>query len=119
MYLVGGYQVGCQLFNFARTVYNTDYHDVPLKQRLNDLYGGAKGDRWALVTGASEGIGREYALQLAQAGYNLRICARSVDKLEKVAEEAKQLNPGCQTQVVKLDVSSASPSEYAGLFSPD
>ena len=65
VYLVGGYQVGSQIFNFARTVYNTDYQDVPLKQRLNDLYGGANGDRWALITGASEGIGREYALQLA------------------------------------------------------
>ena len=117
VYLVGGFQVGRQMLNFARTVYNTDYHDVSLKQRLNDLYGGANGDRWALITGASEGIGREYALQLAEAGYNIKICARSVDKLEKVAEEAKQLNSNCQTQVIKLDVSSASPSDYASLFS--
>ena len=105
--------------SFGKTVYNADYHHVPLGKRLNDLYGGAEGDRWALVTGASEGIGRSYALQLAQAGYNLKICARSVDKLEKVAEEAKAINPKCQTKVIRLDVSSASPADYANLFSKE
>ena len=46
-----------------------------------------------MITGASEGIGKSYALELAKAGYNLKICARSVDKLDKVAEEARSLNP--------------------------
>ena len=69
-----------------------------------------------MITGASEGIGRCYALELAKAGYNLKICARSVDKLERVAEEAKQINPEIQTEVVRLDVMNAKPSEYSNLF---
>ena len=63
---------------------------------MNDRYGDPfleNGKLWAVVTGASEGIGKQYALELAKAGYNIKICARSVDKLEKVAEEAKALNP--------------------------
>ena len=69
-----------------------------------------------MITGASEGIGRCYALELAKAGYNLKICARSVDKLERVAEEAKHINPDIQTEVVRLDVMNAQPSEYSNLF---
>ena len=43
--------------------------------------------------------------------------SRSLEKLEKVASEAKEINPAIQTQVVPLDVSKAHPSEYGKLFS--
>ena len=56
MYLVGAYKVGTQLYDFGRTVYNTDHDGTPLKKRLNDKYG--KEGEWALITGASEGIGK-------------------------------------------------------------
>ncbi len=56
VYLVGAYKVGTQLYDFGRTVYNTDYDATPLKKRLNDKYG--KEGEWALITGASEGIGK-------------------------------------------------------------
>ncbi len=41
----------------------------------------------AFVTGASRGIGRSIALVFAQAGAKVALAARSVDKLEAVAEE--------------------------------
>lgn len=40
-----------------------------------------------VVTGATDGIGREFALQLAKAGFNILIVSRSPDKLALVSSE--------------------------------
>jgi short-subunit dehydrogenase len=47
-------------------------------------------ERYALVTGASSGIGRATALAFAQAGINLALVSRTQSKLEAVAAEATQ-----------------------------
>ena len=42
-----------------------------------------------LVTGASSGIGKEYARQFAYRGYNLLLVARREELLKEIAEEFK------------------------------
>jgi 3-oxoacyl-[acyl-carrier protein] reductase len=59
----------------------------------------------ALVTGASQGIGRETALALAEAGANVAIAARNEEKLVKLAEEIAP--KGSAALVVKMDVADA------------
>lgn len=44
-----------------------------------------------VVTGASDGIGREFALQLAKAGFNILLAARNPEKLATVASEIRTL----------------------------
>jgi 3-oxoacyl-[acyl-carrier protein] reductase len=58
----------------------------------------------ALVTGASQGIGRAIALQLAAAGATVALAARSLDKLETVAAEIAAA--GGQAKSFALDVAS-------------
>ena len=49
-----------------------------------------RGSKTALVTGASSGIGRCYAEQLAALGYNLIIVSRDKELLEQVAAEVAE-----------------------------
>lgn len=58
----------------------------------------------ALVTGASQGIGREIAGQLADRGARLVLAARGVDRLESLATEIRE--SGGEAQVLALDVST-------------
>jgi len=51
---------------------------------------GAKKDAWAIVTGATDGIGREFASQLAKAGFNILLVSRSEDKLAVAAAEIEK-----------------------------
>jgi 3-oxoacyl-[acyl-carrier protein] reductase len=61
-------------------------------------------NRIALVTGASRGIGRACALDLAKAGAKVAVAARQIDKLEEVANEIRAA--GGEAFVVAMDLSS-------------
>lgn len=60
--------------------------------------------RVALVTGASQGIGRACALLLAQSGAKLALCARNREKLEQLAAEIQ--GKGGEAAAFPLDVGS-------------
>merc|ERR1711941_208248 len=61
----------------------------------------AKSGGWAVVTGASDGIGRAYCLALARLGFNIVLISRTQSKLEKVAGECREC--GVETSVVAVD----------------
>jgi 3-oxoacyl-[acyl-carrier protein] reductase len=61
-------------------------------------------NRIAMVTGASRGIGRACALELAKAGDKVVLAARQVEKLEEVAAEVRAA--GGEAFVVALDLAS-------------
>ncbi|MFH1361704.1 MAG: SDR family oxidoreductase, partial [bacterium] len=55
-----------------------------------------------IITGASSGIGREMAYQLASLGANLVLAARNEARLNEIAQKCQSL--GSKTLVVKTDV---------------
>lgn len=60
---------------------------------------------WAIVTGASSGLGRGFAERLAQEGFNLVLIARRRNLLEELEHEL-QITHGIETLVIDSDLSS-------------
>ena len=59
--------------------------------------------RWALITGASKGLGKAMAVSLAQAGAGVGLVSRDAAKLQAVAAEIK--GAGGRAEVFVADVS--------------
>jgi len=74
------------------------------KNRLKNKYG-----QWAIITGASSGIGLELATQLAKAGLNLVINSRHLDKLQEVEIFLKSLSN------IEIKIVASDASETEGL----
>jgi uncharacterized protein len=65
---------------------------------------------WALVTGASEGLGREFADLAAAAGHPVILAARQADKLEMLAGELRT-KYAVEVAVIPVDLSDAAEAE--------
>ena len=64
----------------------------------------------AIVTGGSQGMGKAFALALAQEGVRVAICARTLDILEKTAREIEQ-KTNTEVLPVQADVTIKSDIE--------
>jgi uncharacterized protein len=62
---------------------------------------------WAIVTGASSGIGAEFARQLAAEGVNVVLAARRGELLRTVADDLER-DCGIETRCVVVDLSEES-----------
>jgi short-subunit dehydrogenase len=62
----------------------------------------AKYGPWAVIAGGSEGVGAEFARQLAAAGFNLILVARKPEPLERTADECRAQGGEVRTLAVDL-----------------
>ena len=68
------------------------------KEKFLQKYG-----QWAVVTGASSGIGAEFAKQLGSMGFNLVLIARRLENMEILGEELKS-SFGVEYKALSVDL---------------
>ncbi|POY73854.1 hypothetical protein BMF94_3024 [Rhodotorula taiwanensis] len=106
--LVGAGWLSSYVLSFARMLVDLARPGIPLSRF------GAKKGAWAVVTGATAGIGRDFALQLAGAGFNVFLASRTKSKLDEIASEITAKYPQIKTQTHAIDF-SAHDADYASL----
>ncbi|KAL7678331.1 hypothetical protein ACOME3_004559 [Neoechinorhynchus agilis] len=97
------------IISFLKIVYT--FYVFKLKSRsalLSPKYMG----EWAVVTGSTDGIGLEYAKQLAEIGFNIVLVSRSQEKLDNVRSQIVSECPEVQVCTIQADFSLMSPKEY-------
>ncbi|RLN60481.1 hypothetical protein BBJ28_00016580 [Nothophytophthora sp. Chile5] len=82
----------------------TRYH----RRRFDPSKPEPRAKRFALVTGASSGLGREMAYLLAERGYSLVLTARSKAVLERIQTEIEAIHETAKVVVCACDLSSAA-----------
>ncbi len=79
--------------------------------RAREAFRGAPGSlrertgEWAVVTGASAGIGEAFARALAREGFSLVLAARREERLRRLADELEKVHP-IATRVVAADLAA-------------
>ena len=68
--------------------------------------------KWAIVTGATDGIGREYAIALSHMKMNVVLISRDQERLKKTAAD---LHPGVQCLTISQDLSIMDTSIYESI----
>ncbi|XP_072269845.1 17-beta-hydroxysteroid dehydrogenase type 3 [Pyxicephalus adspersus] len=58
--------------------------------------------KWAVVTGSGDGIGKAYAIELANRGMNIVMISRTLEKMQHIAKEIEQ-NTGINIKLIQAD----------------
>ena len=67
-------------------------------------------DGYAVITGATDGIGLEYAREFARRGVNILLISRTESKLKKRKDEILAQYPDIQIEILQADFSDLNPS---------
>ncbi|KAJ9268171.1 hypothetical protein DTO212C5_5713 [Paecilomyces variotii] len=87
---------------FARHLY------IYLRPSSLDKYRSKDKQTWALVTGASDGIGLGFAQELCRRGFNVFLHGRNREKLLGIQERLKAEFPAAKTKIIVFDAGGST-----------
>ncbi|KAI9317713.1 hypothetical protein BX666DRAFT_1940132 [Dichotomocladium elegans] len=75
---------------------------------------GAGQGAWAVITGASDGIGKEFAEQLAKAKFNVLLISRTASKLDAIANDIAN-KYGVETKTYAMDFTKGDEQDFSNV----
>ncbi|KAJ1888485.1 hypothetical protein LPJ66_008551 [Kickxella alabastrina] len=103
--------IGIAVVAYYASLIVTFAYDVFVRPGVKLSKFGAGQGFWAIVTGCTDGLGRETALELARKGFNILLVSRSQDKLDLMATEVRAL--GVEARVLAVDFAKVSVEQWA------
>jgi 17beta-estradiol 17-dehydrogenase / very-long-chain 3-oxoacyl-CoA reductase len=95
--VVGAVVVFSFVWDFVCGIYN---HFLRPSKNIVKTYG-----QWAIVTGATDGIGKAMAFELAKKGCNVLLISRTQSKLDECKAEIEAKHPKVTCEVLAIDYS--------------
>jgi len=100
--IIGFLWIAIKLHYFLKLIYIEVFRP---EKDLKERYGSGS---FALITGASDGIGKAFCFSLAKRGFNIVLVARSQLKLHEVEKELKSKFPSIQVRVIVANFMEAN-----------
>ncbi|KAJ9081812.1 hypothetical protein DSO57_1010921 [Entomophthora muscae] len=98
--------IGTKVLPLLRTLY-----DVYLVEGLKLKKLGAGKGAWIIITGCTDGIGKEFALQLAKAKFNILLISRTQSKLDELKEIIVR-DHGIEAKTLAIDFCKPGTEKY-------
>ncbi|KAI8091023.1 uncharacterized protein B0P05DRAFT_528434 [Gilbertella persicaria] len=103
---IGAAFLGYKVLSLLKTVFDSFVASgIPLKKF------GADQGAWAVITGATDGIGKEFALQLAKNKFNVCLISRTASKLDAMAKDIAE-QYGVETKTLAMDFTKGDPEDF-------
>ncbi|KAJ2908673.1 hypothetical protein GGI21_002650 [Coemansia aciculifera] len=101
--------IGIGVVAYYLSLVLTLLYDVFIRSGIKlEKFGAGKG-AWAVVTGCTDGLGREAALELARKKFNVILISRSQEKLDAMAAEVQAL--GMEAKALAVDFATDTGAE--------
>jgi len=97
-------EVALLLYQFSKAIYK---YFIIKELNLIERYGS---DTWVVITGASSGQGRDFALEFAKRGFNILMIGSK--RSHNTAKEIKELYPKVKTKIIEKDFRKAHEDNF-------
>ena len=111
---LGGLWTSYQLYKVLSFSYLHFVRPSALKRFKKNKPGSTSSSSWALITGASDGIGRGFAEELCNRGFNVVLHGRNEKKLNGVKDDLLKQWPDREIRLLIIDA-GAEPFDLAGI----
>jgi len=100
--IIGGFMVAKDALSFLTVLYKTMVRPGKNLKKLGE---------WAVVTGATDGIGKAMAFELARKGLNVLLVGRSPEKLAAVKDECSAMHSKVEIRTHTIDFAKFSKAD--------